>query len=313
MEIIEVSPKEYAEIIAEPYHVFGSSGFNRLNEKKCEKVHYLLFREGKYRLGIIGGIRENTFLSPFSSPFGGFSFLSSKIRLQFIEEALSLLAQWAKEKQLHSISITLPPAIYGSSFIAKQVNCLWRGDYRISQVDLNYSYNLLKFDETYMDSLWYNARKNLRIALDAGLKFITCDALDEKKTAYEIIQENRRKRGFPLRMTWQQVKDTSEIIPADFFLVKDPSDRLIASAIVFHVAPGIVQVIYWGDLPEYSAYKTMNFLSYSVFEFYSGKGIERVDIGPSTEHSVPNHGLAEFKESIGCDIHPKYSFSKQIV
>jgi len=55
----------------------------------------------------------------------------------------------------------------------------------------------------------------------------------------------------------------------------------------------------------------MNFLSYEVFKYYKENGIEVVDIGPSTEDSIPNHGLCEFKESIGCDLSPKYSFYKK--
>jgi len=37
-----------------------------------------------------------------------------------------------------------------------------------------------------------------------------------------------------------------------------------------------------------------------------------IDIGPSTENSIPNYGLCEFKESIGCDISPKYTFYKYL-
>jgi len=65
-------------------------------------------------------------------------------------------------------------------------------------------------------------------------------------------------------------------------------------------------------LPEFSEYKTMNFLSFSVFEYYKSQGIRIVDIGPSTENSVPNYGLCEFKESIGCDIAIKTEFSKKL-
>ena len=56
----------------------------------------------------------------------------------------------------------------------------------------------------------------------------------------------------------------------------------------------------------------MNFLAYHVFNFYKKNGIKVIDIGPSTENSIPNHGLCEFKESIGCDISPKHSFCLKI-
>jgi hypothetical protein len=86
----------------------------------------------------------------------------------------------------------------------------------------------------------------------------------------------------------------------------------VAAALIFHVAPLVVQVIYWGDIPDFGNLKPMNFLSFSVFKYYKQLGFNYVDIGPSTENGVPNHGLCEFKESIGCDIDPKFSFQKDI-
>jgi hypothetical protein len=310
MEILEVKASEYAEIISSPYHVFGSAAFNDLNRNKCNEVFYLLFRESKYRLGIIGGCRDKNFYSPFSAPFGGYSFILCDIRLQYIEEAIRLLETWAVEKRFSSISITLPPPVYESSFVAKQVNCLWRQGFEISKVDLNYSFDLECFDDNYPERIWYNARKNLRISLNAGLQFKTCTSEDENRLAYDIICKNRQSRGYPLRMSWKQVYDAIRIIQADFFIVLDEFENSIASAIVFHVAQKIVQVIYWGDIHEYANHKIMNFLSYKVFEHYKNQGIHTVDLGPSTENSAPNYGLAEFKESIGCRINPKYTFTK---
>jgi len=312
MEILEVGAAEYDRVVELPYHVFGSAAFNDLNREKTEEVFYLLFREGKFRLGIVGGKKEHGFLSPFSAPFGGFSSVSSNIRIQYIEEAVRLLTAWAGEKDFNSVSITLPPSFYDDAFISKQVNCLWRLGFQFLKVDLNYSFSLHDFDDHYTGKIWYNARKNLNIAMENDLQFISCNTPEERAEAYQIIQKNRESRGFPLRMTWDQVLDTTQTVPADFFIVRDVPGNSIASAIVFHVAPGIVQVIYWGDLHEYGKLKTMNFLSYRVFEHYHQQGMKRVDLGPSTDHSVPNYGLAEFKESIGCTIDPKFTFTRDL-
>jgi hypothetical protein len=312
MEIIEVGAKEYTEVIRTPYHVFGSAAFNDLNRNKCDEVSYLLFRDGKYRLGIIGGIRNNVFYSPFSAPLGGFSYVSSDVRLQYIEEAIKSLKQWAKEKGFTSISITLPPSFYETSFLAKQVNCLWREGFEISQLELNHSFDLNFLDENYSEKIWYNARKNLRVAINAGLQFNKCTIEEEKFLAYDIISQNRINRGKPLHMTWEQVSETIRIISADFFLVKTEMQTAIASAIVFHITSTIVQVIYWGDLPGVSDLKPMNFISFKLFEYYTLNGKTIVDIGYSTENSIPNYGLCEFKESIGCEVNPKLTFIKRL-
>jgi lipid II:glycine glycyltransferase (peptidoglycan interpeptide bridge formation enzyme) len=86
----------------------------------------------------------------------------------------------------------------------------------------------------------------------------------------------------------------------------------IATEIVFNVAKNCVQVIYWGDDLEFSQLKTMNYLSFNIFKYYKEQNISIIDIGPSTENSIPNYGLCEFKESIGCDISQKLTFELKL-
>lgn len=309
MEIIEVSSNEYSEIIKSSFHIFGTVEFNNYNKLKCENIHYLLFKDAKVRMGIIGGVNNNIFSSPFSAPFGGFTFVNEDIKINNIDESIKLLIHWAQNKGYASLNITLPPINYSESFLSKCFNCFNRSDFILNKVDLNYSFNLKDFSENYIDNIWHNARKNLNRSFKSNFEFIQCSTESEKLLAYEIIKNNRELRGFPLRMSYSQLIGTTSIIKADFFIVKNEVGVSVASAIVFHVSTKIVQVVYWGDLPEYNNLKTMNYLSFKVFEFYKFNKIEIVDIGPSSENSIPNLGLCEFKESIGCRITPKLSFT----
>ena len=306
MEILEVNATTYAEAIPNPSHVFNSAAFNALNASKCEEVFYLLFKDSKIRLGIIFGVQNNILTSPFSAPFGGFEAASSGVRLQQIEAALTTLHQWAAAKKMEAIRIVFPSFFYNSNLLNKVDNCLSRFDYERTNVDLNYQFQTSKFDDNYEKAIWYNAQKNLKRGQKANLTFEKLDSIHGEQ-AYNIISANRRARNFPLRMSWEQVHATAQVIEVDYFLVKKENSS-IGSALVFHVAQDIVQVVYWGDLPEYSDVKTMNFLSFHIFQYYKNQGIKIVDIGPSTENSVPNYGLCEFKESIGCDILIKTEF-----
>ena len=312
MEIVEVTSKDYSNIIHNPYHVFSSATFNDLNKEKCKEVFYLLFKDKKIRLGIIGGIKENSFYSPFSAPFGGFVYIKKDIKIQVLDEAINLLIQWSISKGLKTIQITLPPSIYEESFISKLTNSFFRNNFNTEKIDLNYSFYLKNFDQNYSNSLWRSARKNLRIAFSKNLNFKICESKEEKELAYIILKKNRESRGYPLRMTWEQIKETIKLIDVDFFLLGDDSNEAIAAAMIFYVSSKIVQVIYWGDLPEFSHLKTMNLFSYKIFEFYKKTAIRIVDVGPSTENSVPNFGLCEFKESIGCNIRTKLTLIKKV-
>lgn len=312
MEIIEVNAAAFGKIIPEPYYTFGSAEFASLNSDKAEEVHYLLFNDGKYRLGLIGGVREKIFYSPFSAPFGSFVYLNSEIKIPFIDKAIELLIKWADKLHLCEINISLPPAIYQQSFIAKQINSFYRAGFVISDLDLNYAFDLNNFSEDYLSLIWRNARKNTHIALKQKLEFKKCTSAEEKRLAYEVVRKNRIAMGASLAMNWEQLVETTKLIRADSFLVFDETKNPIASAIVFHISDEIVQVIYWGDIAESASYKTMNFLAYKIFGHYKNQHIKIIDIGTSTVSSIPNFGLCEFKESIGCDIQSKMNFTKSI-
>lgn len=310
MEILEVSADAYAEALPKPSHIFNSASFNVLNAGKCEQLFFLLFKDSKIRLGIILGARNKMLHSPFSAPFGGFEATGNDTKLQQIERSVLALERWASAKNFTGVRMVLPSFFYNSNLLNKVYSCLTRLNFERTNTDLNYHFSTDKFTENYAKEIWYNAYKNLKRSQVAGLTFEELGARDGEK-AYKVIALNRSSRGFPLRMSWEQVAATGEVVDIDYFIVKkDQHD--IAAAIIFHVAPNIVQVVYWGDLPEYSEFKTMNFLSYHVFKHYKDKKVKIVDIGPSTENSRPNYGLCEFKESIGCDIVIKTEFIKKL-
>jgi hypothetical protein len=74
MEIRKVTKKEYDSVIS-GYHAFSSGAFNELNSHKCDEIHYLLFFEGKYRTGIIGGSVNALFTHPFQPLMADFHLL----------------------------------------------------------------------------------------------------------------------------------------------------------------------------------------------------------------------------------------------
>jgi hypothetical protein len=49
----------------------------------------------------------------------------------------------------------------------------------------------------------------------------------------------------------------------------------------------------------------MNLLVHAVVEHSIASGAATVDIGISSEDGVPNHGLIQFKRSVGCRIEPR--------
>ena len=93
-------------------------------------------------------------------------------------------------------------------------------------------------------------------------------------------------------MSWEQVQETIRITEHDIFLL-NKKGKDVAAAIVFCVNKDVYQVIYWGDIDGYSEERPMNLLAENVYEFYQQKGIQVLDIGPSTENGVPNYVISK--------------------
>lgn len=306
MKITEVSPDEYKALSPEVPHAFGSVEFSELNRGKALSLHYLLFADTKVRFGLILGEKEDGCYSPFSAPFGGFAMRGGNQRLLEMEEAVILLQEFRQScgKPLH---ITLPPLIYDVSQLSKWANVFQRFG-KMSGMDLNYHFDLSLFPR-YEEVIKRSAKEKLHNFEKAGFEFTRLDGNSDSdiERAYAVISANRKEHGYPLRMTMQAVKDTVKIISADFF-VMTYEGKDVAAAQVFHVAKGIAQVVYWGDLRAYSQLRTMNGLACNIFSYYHSRGLKLLDIGPATVDGVPNHGLCEFKESIGCSVTPKFTF-----
>lgn len=308
MEIIRVTDKEYQQAFPKPWSLFNSVAFSELNKEKCLDVHYLLFRDSKLRLGMIVGEREDSLNVPFSAPYGGFSYNSS-VSVTSYEEACVALKEYAKMVG-KPLFITMASPIYNSTDNTKIYNALVQSGAKVEYTDINQHFEVTRF-EHYEDILDSKIRNKLRNALSGNLTFVNLNSKnpDDVARAYEVIRINHAERGFPLHMSLQNVLDTIKIIPADFFVVSDSEGHDVAAAQIFHATHGISQVIYWGDVPSYSHLRSMNFLSYKVFEYYYNQGkIKILDIGTSSQHGEPNYGLCEFKENIGCEMTLKYTF-----
>ena len=307
MEITRVDSKTYRSFFPNPYHRFNTVEFTELNKDKCLDIHYLIFKDSKLRFGIILGEKEDTLKSPFSAPFGGFSSLKNE-KIENYESAALALKSYAGQIG-KPVIISTPPTIYNYSDVIKTYSSLTRNNASVLYCDLNFQFELYRFEQ-YEKWIDYAAKKNLHNALKKEFQFIKLDSGNESdvERAYDVIRRNRYQRGFPLHMSLEAVLNTIKIIPADFFICSLNGIDM-AAAQVFHVAESIAQVIYWGDIPEYSHLRVMNFLSYKVFEYYYNSGLRILDIGPSTEKGNPNYGLCSFKENIGCTISAKYTFN----
>lgn len=306
MEILEVSNRDYFNTFNNQNHIFISKDFVELNKNKLKEVKYLVFKEKKVQLGIILGFTGFEYVSPLLAPYGGFNYSKEGISIDRIDKAVDLLVNFAI-KNKKPIKITFPPLFYSNDFYNKCINAFNRSKFKLNNVELNHQL-ILENQDNYIEGLTSSARNKLKSALNFDFKLSHDKSKEFTERAYNIIKQNRENKGYPLRMSFEDIYKTINLIKADFFILQ-LENKDIAAAMNFYVAKDIVQIIYWGDLPGYTQFKPMNYLAYKLINHYKDKKIKVLDIGPSTENSFPNVGLVNFKESIGCSNSLKFSYT----
>ncbi|MBN1598673.1 MAG: hypothetical protein JW894_10290 [Bacteroidales bacterium] len=310
MQLESIDGTEYKKIFNRETIVFNTVEFNLLNRSRCDSLEFLLFHDGNKKLGLIAGIRDGNLSAPFSAPFSCFSVSDSNIRISYIDNALSLFEEFALSGGTDSITLVLPPSFYCEALISKIAVCLNKNSFT-DFLSVNHHFNTCDYNRYSEGRMGKDVRYNIKYALKSGLVFKPAEDPDDFSRAYDVIEINKKSKNRPQSMTFDQIMDMTKITEVDFLMVmKD--DLPVASAIIYNHSPEIAQVIYWGDIPEFSRYYPMNFLAFNIFRFYYEKGTSVIDLGTSMLGNEPNVGLINFKDNIGAITSLKFSFCKQI-
>ena len=278
--------------------VFLKKEFAELNKHKCSELHYLDFNG----ISIILGEKSGEFYSPFSAPFGGFSSLQKKPSLEDMENVSEKLYEWVREKN-KKCHITLPPPLYNETLVSLSIYTLQNRGFSIECTDLNYSLNLSNSLQPKP-----NFCRNLRKALKESYSFKKCDNDIERKAAYDIIDKNRKERGYPPHLSFEELQKTGNVCEIDCFLMY-LKEIPVAGAFIYLTAPQIAQLILWGDNREYSEIRPMNLLAMRIAEHYKERDFSHFDLGPTSKNGIPNFGLSRFKAEMGCEITLKHTLT----
>lgn len=291
--LVSVTPDDYARLFPTPSTAFGTAAFNMLNSAKVSRIEFLagLDSDSRPLMGMIAGLRDGIWRSPFSAPMAALSW-NRDLSLATIE---SFFTHVRKHLAPHPLRLALPPAFIAPQMLTKMTGTLVNPASSVT-LDYNYHYDLALTPE-FEKHLRHNARKNYNRAQKSDFAFESVDIA----RAYAVIAANRTAKGYYLAMTLADLEATSSIIDIDAFILRHDNID-VAAAIVYRIASGIAHVVYWGDIPGFEHLRPMNILPYHIFTYYHALGFTNVNIGTSSTDGIPNHGLCSFKESLGCTL-----------
>jgi hypothetical protein len=308
--LINVSAKVYNQKFLSSPHPYISEPFIELVKGKVDRVVRLVEDHEKVSIGLVGGIKGQTLISPFSSPFGGFHFKHDNILISEIESFISQLISYALSQNLTMIKICIPPAIYHHSFNTKVINTLLRNGFTINVAEISNWVDLRKFTGEFSCK---NTRRNYKQSIQNNLSFHEVSEMEEMETVYDLICQNRKWFGRPSNMAFNDFIEVSKLWPVDFFEVRDSEAETVAGAIFYRGHPQIVQGIMWGDNEHGRVLRAMDFCSCNLWNHYKKMGFDFIDLGISTECGIPNNGLIRFKEDCDCISGLRLCFSLNLI
>lgn len=314
--IERVSAEEYERLVPDRRVFFNEPRFTELNRDKVDEVYYLiLYREESARFGIITGRKGNQFRTPFSAPYSYPVTIIDESKQETIDAALTIFEEFAKQNSIESIRFIFPPLFYDEHLLSGWISAFYRNNYRVDSLEINYALNLEKLnvdEETYGELITQKGRKGLRRAERSGLEIIHCETEEQYKAAYDIIQIGHGSKGFPVKLSFEQLMNTLKLVDHDAFIVKKDGQGIVGE-VLYRINDRIVQGIYTGTHPDYMNCNGMNLLTYHTIRYYGNLGYKILDKAISTEDSIPNYGLCNFKESVGCERSLKYTFCKEMM
>jgi hypothetical protein len=294
-----VLPQSLA-LVFEPFW-FNSDGY-------CHSQHgaghtTLWTRQGEDEIFVRFFEQEGWWQSPFRAPFGGaeFSEATTEATLVLFWEAI---CEKAREKGLKGISVVAPPECYDSK-IQRQHQALLQAGFEIQTTELNYH---LPVEHEFKSFLHTSEKRRLQKCEKAGFTYGPEYATDYREI-HRLIAACRLRKGFPLSMNEVDFENMFARFPDRYvvFTVRDQG-TLIAAAVGVKVRSDILYNFLPGDHPDYLSYSPVVMLNGGMYEYCRQYGIGIYDLGIATAGGVRNEGLIRFKEHLGGQCTPKYSY-----
>lgn len=292
-------------------NLFNEEGYFKLHSSNSNDQYIQLVRiaSGKvYATITFYQDGESVFISPKRGTFGGIVF-NEPVDMALLEQFICTIKAYLITIGAQVISIKCPPFSHDVAQSSVMTNILLRHKFKLLGHELNYE---ITIDERlFSDRIDYGNDKRIRKCLRDGLFAEQVD-LASYPSVYQVIKENRARRGFPLSMTLEQLGKMVETFPDKMHLFAvyqdDKKTVMLAGAVCIAVTQSILYVLYWGDVAGAESYSPIVLLAANIYAFCQIEGFKVLDAGISTVSSEPNYGLVKFKRNLGFSESLKLSF-----
>lgn len=292
-------------------HIFNTAAFFQLHARGKGLYVQLC---NKHRDDVLATlhfteVEPGMFRSPARGTYGAMT-ASPDLPLQALDAFVRVAEEALGARGCREVRVVLPPASHDLPLFSISVNVFLRRGYTVLGQELNY--DLAIDDRPLAARMEYGNRKRLNKCLREGFTTAQLPPADYRR-AYAVIADNRRRKGYPVTMTFDEITRMVEVF-GDRVMVFGVSRgrELVAAAVCIAVSRDVLYVFSWGDVEGVQDYSPIVLLAGAIYDHGQSKGFKIMDVGISTVDGAPNHGLIRFKRGLGCRESLKLTLGKRL-
>jgi hypothetical protein len=284
--------------------LWNSTGFYALNaDARDRRVQVDHHEAGGRLVGSFVAVRvEDRLVSGFGAPMGGVDFVRADEVPRHVIDLLRTVVEHAAAEGAATVELRMKPPHHGPAEQHLLFSLLSVGAV-VQQVDLSFYLDLSTARDAHRPLLQPRAEKAARRGTELGwdVRLLATDDEDGWAHAYAVLERNRVEKGRPMRLSLDYVRGIRDAFAplVRMHVLRDGDGAVLAAALVYRTAERHDVVQYWGDQPGDHPVSPMPLLARGVFAAAAASGADVVDLGISTDQGRPNHGLIQFKRSIG--------------
>lgn len=251
-----------------------------------------------------------SFWSPGRGSYGGWQLVAGRdAPLAALDAFVAAVEETLRARGAARVGVVLPPLAYDAPQTARWINVLLRAGWSIARHELSYARAVAG---PFLAAVDRGNQKQLKKCARAGLRAGPL-APAERAAAYDVLVENRRKKGNRLSMSFAALEELSAAFPEAVRWSGARADGpLLAAAVALRVNPRVLYVFYWGEAPGAEAASPTTLLADELYAHCLAEGVALLDVGTATLHGVPNEGLIRYKRNLGCTESLKLSLAKEL-
>ncbi len=208
------------------------------------------------------------------------------------------LFEHLRARGAHSITVVLPPRVHAPEQWATDEDILARLKFSALPADVHHSISIDErpLAERVSGSKAYDLRRARRLGMTVDELMPAAFA-----EAHDLLAESRARRGLPLTMTLDALRDMHNRLPGRVrWLGAHLNASLVGTMVLMRLQPDLLYVAYPGERADAARVSPVTVLFQAAYDLAQRERVRLLDYGTSSIDGVPLPGLAQYKEWLGC-------------